>query len=164
MSLVADNSSSRSSSGGQKKLFRALVPLMPVTGLMRTPCGVCPVRLKSSPNFGTFTKQSLEEILQTPGSVSLGISNTKKCMEKLRHSQVFFNPTLRSFFRAYHIAFQTDSLNTEKMKESNRCALYSFMRYADLYATSLRSVVSHYNLSPDLSIVRQEILWKSFAN
>ena len=43
MSLVADSSSSRSSSSGQKKLFRALVPLMPVTGLMRTPCGVCPV-------------------------------------------------------------------------------------------------------------------------
>ena len=43
MSLVAD-SSSGSSSNGQRKLFRVLRPLLPVTGLMRTPCGVCPVR------------------------------------------------------------------------------------------------------------------------
>lgn len=40
MTLVAD---SGSSSTEQKKLFRALVPLMPSTGLMRVPCGVCPV-------------------------------------------------------------------------------------------------------------------------
>lgn len=43
MSLVADSTSSKAMSSGQKKLFRALVPLMPVTGLMRIPCGVCPV-------------------------------------------------------------------------------------------------------------------------
>ncbi|XP_020618954.1 DNA-directed RNA polymerase III subunit RPC6-like [Orbicella faveolata] len=42
MSLVVD-SSSGSSSNGQRKLFRVLRPLLPVTGLMRTPCGVCPV-------------------------------------------------------------------------------------------------------------------------
>jgi len=42
MSLVADGSSG-SSSSGQRKLFRVLRPLLPVTGLMRTPCGVCPV-------------------------------------------------------------------------------------------------------------------------
>ena len=47
MSLVAD-SSSGSSSNGQRKLFRVLRPLLPVTGLMRTPCGVCPVRNLSS--------------------------------------------------------------------------------------------------------------------
>jgi len=41
MSLVADGSSG--SSSGQRKLFRVLRPLLPVTGLMRTPCGVCPV-------------------------------------------------------------------------------------------------------------------------
>ena len=47
MSLVVD-SSSGSSSNGQRKLFRVLRPLLPVTGLMRTPCGVCPVRKLSS--------------------------------------------------------------------------------------------------------------------
>ena len=47
MSLVAD-SSSESSSNGQRKLFRVLRPVLPVTGLMRTPCGVCPVRQPSS--------------------------------------------------------------------------------------------------------------------
>lgn len=45
MSLVVDNSSSRSSDNGQKKLYRALAPLLPAAGLMSTPCGVCPVRL-----------------------------------------------------------------------------------------------------------------------
>lgn len=48
MSLVVDNSSSRSSSNGQKKLYRALFPLLPATGLMSIPCGVCPVRELSS--------------------------------------------------------------------------------------------------------------------
>lgn len=43
MSLVVDNSSSRSSQDGQKKLYRALAPLLPAAGLMSTPCGVCPV-------------------------------------------------------------------------------------------------------------------------
>jgi len=47
MSLVAE-SSSGSSSNGQRKLFRVLRPVLPVTGLMRTPCGVCPVRRLSS--------------------------------------------------------------------------------------------------------------------
>ena len=57
MSLVADSSSNTSSTGGQKKLFRALVPLMPVTGLMRTPCGVCPVRFCLSAD--TFEMKNL---------------------------------------------------------------------------------------------------------
>ena len=57
MSLVADSSSNTSSTGGQKKLFRALVPLMPVTGLMTTPCGVCPVRFCLSAD--TFEMKNL---------------------------------------------------------------------------------------------------------
>ena len=30
-------------STGQVKLYRAVMTLVPTTGLMRTPCGVCPV-------------------------------------------------------------------------------------------------------------------------
>ena len=63
MSLVADSSSNKSSTGGQKKLFRALVPLMPVTGLMRTPCGVCPVRFCLSAD--TYKMKNLNEEIKT---------------------------------------------------------------------------------------------------
>lgn len=68
MSLVADSSSNTSSTGGQKKLFRALVPLMPVTGLMRTPCGVCPVSDRCreggpiSPSKCVYMKEWLSEL------------------------------------------------------------------------------------------------------
>lgn len=42
--LVVDNKSS--SGSGQKTLYRAVFPMMPSAGLMRTPCGVCPVSNK----------------------------------------------------------------------------------------------------------------------
>lgn len=40
--VVVDN---RSSSSGQKTLYRAVLPIIASTGLMRTPCGVCPVSI-----------------------------------------------------------------------------------------------------------------------
>lgn len=65
MTLVAD---SGSSSTEQKKLFRALVPLMPSTGLMRVPCGVCPVSDRCrdggpiSPSKCVYMKDWLSEL------------------------------------------------------------------------------------------------------
>jgi len=58
MSLVADGSSG-SSSSGQRKLFRVLRPLLPVTGLMRTPCGVCPVMQLSFCEFKSLLDTAL---------------------------------------------------------------------------------------------------------
>uniref|UniRef100_T2M5M4 DNA-directed RNA polymerase III subunit RPC6 n=1 Tax=Hydra vulgaris TaxID=6087 RepID=T2M5M4_HYDVU len=44
MIIVSDSSMDNIESGViQKKLYRAVKPLLPVTGLMRIPCGVCPV-------------------------------------------------------------------------------------------------------------------------
>ncbi|KAK3748735.1 hypothetical protein QZH41_015673, partial [Actinostola sp. cb2023] len=43
--VVVDN---KSSSSGQKILYRALFPIISSTGLMRTPCGVCPVSNKNT--------------------------------------------------------------------------------------------------------------------
>jgi len=48
MIIVSDSSSTSSSTGGrsevvQKKLYRSIKPLVSVPGLMRVPCGVCPV-------------------------------------------------------------------------------------------------------------------------
>ncbi len=40
MSVVVDTTSGNAS---QKKLFRGIKPMIPVTGFMRLPCGVCPV-------------------------------------------------------------------------------------------------------------------------
>lgn len=68
ITLVADSSSSRSTSTEQKKLFRALVPLMPSTGLMSTPCGVCPVSDRCrdggpiSPSKCVYMKEWLSEL------------------------------------------------------------------------------------------------------
>ena len=46
--LVADTTSSRSATSGQKKLFRAVSPLAEPTALVKTPCGVCPVSGKGA--------------------------------------------------------------------------------------------------------------------
>jgi len=43
MIVVSDSSSATTSKDGQKKLYRSIKPLVSVPGLMRVPCGVCPV-------------------------------------------------------------------------------------------------------------------------
>ena len=48
MILITDvtdkgGTSSHEMAGVQKKLYRAVKPVVPVPGLMRVPCGVCPV-------------------------------------------------------------------------------------------------------------------------
>ncbi|XP_066911248.1 DNA-directed RNA polymerase III subunit RPC6-like [Clytia hemisphaerica] len=43
VSSTGSSSTSHESNAVQKKLFRAVKPVVPVPGLMRVPCGVCPV-------------------------------------------------------------------------------------------------------------------------
>lgn len=67
MIIVSDSSTTSSDMGMvQKKLFRAVKPLIPVPGLMRVPCGVCPVVKncypggKVSPQTCIYLKEWLE--------------------------------------------------------------------------------------------------------
>ena len=53
------------SEGGQVKLYRAVMPLIEPTGLMKTPCGVCPV------GFILWLAQINQLLLNRPISYSL---------------------------------------------------------------------------------------------
>lgn len=99
MSLVADSNPSVSSSNGQKKLFRVLKPLLPVTGLMRTPCGVCPVRelsscglkiLLSKKQFWTDTSDSTHFIVCSGHGETLNFTN-KNLIARDYWVALFFN-------------------------------------------------------------------------
>ena len=53
MILITDvtdkaGTSSHEMGGVQKKLYRAVKPVVPVPGLMRVPCGVCPVSIEKT--------------------------------------------------------------------------------------------------------------------
>ena len=61
MTIVEDTSTSSTSraESRQKKLFRAVKPIITSTGLVRVPCGVCPVRCLNLEMHTTLVKLKL---------------------------------------------------------------------------------------------------------